>query len=70
MLIAALAIWLAFLLFGFALCRRAAHADDRDVALIARHLSDSATKRYPRPDLARPPASGGEINEASGATAS
>ncbi len=43
MLIAALAIWLALLLFAFALCRRAARADDRDVALIALYLSGSAT---------------------------
>jgi hypothetical protein len=70
MLVAALAIWLVFLLFGFALCRRAAHADNRDVALIARYLSDSATERYPCPGLARPPVSGGEINKTSGATAS
>jgi hypothetical protein len=70
MLITALAVWLAFLLFAFALCRRAAHADSQDVALIVRYLSDPATERYPCPDVARSPVSGGEISKTSGATAS
>lgn len=47
LLLIALTTWIALLLFAVALCRGAATADARDLALTARHLSNAATERYP-----------------------
>lgn len=46
-LLIALTTWLALLLLAVALCRGAAAADARELALTARHLSNAATERYP-----------------------
>jgi hypothetical protein len=51
-LLIALTTWLALLLFAVALCRGAAAADARDLALTARHRSDAGIE--PNPSSAAP----------------